>query len=404
MQTVEFLNNDINNTLQSNNNFTELMNSGTIQVIPLFEESKSEVKYYLLNYLQDSKYSKKVTKNPLLKENSLIYKECRGIIVEEFNGKFKLALKTFTGFDNYDNREDTTDKVSKIFNDAIDNKEELDAIEKLDGTLLNLAYVNNNWYFFTRKSLTNNNNYNSTETFQSVINQLFGNNYDKLNKSYTYVFELLDTNRMTTIYNSKYLALLSVFDNSTATELTFEEVDNWYDIIKSNTIIKPNRYKFSSFNELDNIISTKSPDFEGFVIYYKGLRLKYKSKSYMKLFHSGGINPSDKDLLSVVISKDIDEYKLIFDKLDLPEDKKLLIYNKIDKYKAIVDDFYNKLKNSSDYKDNPFKSLVKLLNKNPSYITSVDSIWDVCKQKGKYSYVNQQRDEAYNYMKINSLL
>lgn len=187
--------------------------------------------------------------------------------------------------------------------------------EKLDGSLITLWYDKNKWNISTSKTI------DAFKCSPQLGYYTFGGLFsiaaasqhfdlDKLNKNYTYMFELTSPyNKVVIPYNITEIWHIGTRDNTTLEEL---EVDIG--------IQKPKSYQLSSLEECKSAAAAFGKEKEGFVVvdkYYN--RIKVKSPDYLALHHmaNNGII-SKKDIISLILSGEDKEYISYFpEKIDI---------------------------------------------------------------------------------------
>ena len=225
-----------------------------------------------------------------------IVKECRGIIL----------------------RLDTWDVVAcpffKFFNAQEGPAAKIDwssakYLEKMDGSLLILYWdcVTANWYFATRsmpeaEGMCNALTCSFADLAQMALKEMdidFAKWTEKLNKRYTYMFELTSPyNRVVVDYKKPQLTLIGVRDLDTLKELDAKPV--------ANEIGVPHPMEFG-FATLDDIIAVvnewNAVEHEGVVVVDKHFnRVKVKGINYVA-FHGAisSINASDRNLMRLIM-------------------------------------------------------------------------------------------------------
>ncbi len=266
---------------------------------------------------------------------------CRNLVVrEEEKSQWKIMSRSFSRFFNWNEDVVTTEAFK---NEMKENR--VMAQEKFDGSLITVAYFDEQWNIFTRGSDADANfTYGQLSFGQRVRNLL---NLEILNKDITYVFELCSPDANVTRYDSSFLAILSA--NINGVEIYGDEL---FSLELPASVRKPEVFYPSCIEEIYERLKTKTPDFEGYVLSYKEenkiFRMKIKQESYIALHHTrhGPMNVAD--AIQIVISNEIDEvlaYK--------PEYKELLekIKSKFESVCENVDLFYkeNRSLSRKDY-------------------------------------------------------
>lgn len=274
----------------------------------------------------------------LLKYNQLnsdmgnpIVQECRGLILKETNcillanppiEKYVVASMRFSKFFNHGE-----EKAAKL-----DFNEPVEVSEKIDGSLIGLWYDNNKWHVSTSGNIDAKDAELSLnkdiETFRDLFDIAWENagfdNFDMLNKDYTYMFELVSPyNRIVVPYKNTELYLLAVRDNNTLQELNRKYIPEVF----KGKIKTPRTFYCSNIEEIKEAVDNLTENdehYEGFVVCDKDFnRIKLKSTEYMNLFFIRGEGVfSNKKILKLILDEQDDdilshfpEYKDDFDKI-----------------------------------------------------------------------------------------
>lgn len=260
-----------------------------------------------------------------------IVKECRGIILDKNN--FKVVCFPFVKFFN----------VGELNADKIDwNSARVQ--EKIDGSLMKLWFYDGIWHLSTNGCIDardaelsfGNNEY---KTFGDLFWKIFDKgNLNKLNKDYTYMFELVSPyNRVVVEYDS-----LDLYHIGTRNNITGEELEE--DI----GIKKPTQYQLSTEEEVKNAASKLKLDHEGYVVvdkYYH--RVKIKTPLYVKAHYmfSSGFNTNK-----------------IIDLIRDNEQEEFLAY--FPYYRQDIELFENKIQNYLNLIVNNWKDILKFAQDN----------------------------------------
>ena len=158
--------------------------------------------------------------------------------------------------------------------------------EKIDGSIMKLYFWRGEWRWATNSTISAQNCRisSSNKTFYDLITSAVNYSaidYDKLNKQYTYIFELISPeNRIVIEYPSTKLYHLGTRDNVTGEE---------YDI--DIGVEKPKTYPITTFEEcLEAVtklnVSLDDITHEGFVVVDKNYhRIKVKTFEYFDVHH-----------------------------------------------------------------------------------------------------------------------
>ena len=238
-----------------------------------------------------------------------IVRECRGLILTKES--FDVLGKSFDRFFNLG-------EALEINNKFVWD-EPFDSFEKADGSLIILFYdpYFSEWKVSTSGSFAEDVICENGPKWNELVFRLLldgMNNNEELipyDKNYTYVFELCSPyNKVVREHPISKLVLLSVFNNSTLDEISYQELQ---EISTNIGIPLVEKYEFKNINDLMQAIDEKEthdPTFEGFVLKDKnGLRIKVKTKTYLALHHLKGNGNVflNKNLLPFVLKNEGDE-------------------------------------------------------------------------------------------------
>lgn len=260
-----------------------------------------------------------------------IVQEARGIIIKKVNNKYIPVCAPFTKFFCFGDP-NALKSLYKLYHRKIWCIE-----EKIDGSLIKLWHDNGEWKISTSGTINAKlaplqfamkdlNNYQDLFLYASKDKIEF----DKLDKQYTYMFELVGLeNKVIIPYQQEDIYYLGRRNNYTLQEVPYTKDDcigvkkckrPKYKEIK----VRNSNYKTMKSIQLEVNKFTKNDEhFEGYVISDISLktRIKMKSTQYMELFFQkgNGIFTPRKILLMILDSKDDDilaafpEYKPQFD-------------------------------------------------------------------------------------------
>lgn len=260
-------------------------------------------------------------------------KEARGFIMKKEGHKYVLVCVPFTKFFCVGDPNAKND-LKKLY-----HRKEWYVEEKIDGSLIKVFYDNGSWHIATSGTpcafdaplqfpMNGLNNYGELFNYASEGKI----EYDKLDKRYTYMFELVGLeNKVIVPYETEDIYYLGRRDNQTLLEMPYFE-DDCVGVEKCKRpkckIIKIDKNPKKTMRELQQEVDgfTKEHEhFEGYVISDKSLktRVKMKSSQYMELFFQkgNGIFSLRKILLMILDQKDDDvlssfpEYKSQFDEV-----------------------------------------------------------------------------------------
>ena len=258
-------------------------------------------------------------------------REARGIIIQKKGRKYRLVRIAFTKFFC------VGDPNAKRDLYKLAHRKQWFVEEKIDGSLITLAWWDNKWHISTSGSIDA---YKAPLSFSNGDIQNFGRlfeyaskdkiDYDRLDKRYTYMFELVGLeNKVIVPYEKEDVYYLGRRDNYTLLEIPYFD-DDCAGVEKCKRpkcrIVKVNKNPKKAMKELQkevNSFTKEHEHFEGYVISDRSLktRVKMKSTQYMELFFQkgNGIFSPRKILLMILDQKDDDvlssfpEYRPKFD-------------------------------------------------------------------------------------------
>ena len=258
-------------------------------------------------------------------------REARGIIIQKKGRKYRLVRIAFTKFFC------VGDPNAKRDLYKLAHRKQWFVEEKIDGSLITLAWWGNKWHISTSGSIDA---YKAPLSFSNGDIQNFGRlfeyaskgkiDYKQLDKRYTYMFELIGLeNKVIVPYEKEDVYYLGRRNNYTLLEIPYFD-DNCVGVEKCKRpkcrIVKVNKNPKKVMKELQkevNSFTKEHEHFEGYVISDRSLktRVKMKSTQYMELFFQkgNGIFTPRKILLMILDSKDDDilssfpEYRSHFD-------------------------------------------------------------------------------------------
>ena len=193
-----------------------------------------------------------------------ITKQTRGLVTDNEGNVVARPFKKF--FNIEENQYTPTDKF--------------DVYEKMDGSLGILFNYKGEWVMATRGSFTSEQSVKGFELLQKY-------DYQKLNKSYTYLFEIIySKNRIVLDYDFEDLVLLGVINTEDGYEFDLHN-NKEYNVRLSNTIKNLGFRIVQKFDGIKDYSTLKNmiPDNrEGFVIRFtNGDRIKVKGEEYLRL-------------------------------------------------------------------------------------------------------------------------
>lgn len=333
--------------------------SATLAYLNFFEDEKAaiasiseqnirvsqipEINAYILNYEQIES-----NKNGFKKTHPII-RECRNLVVrfDTTSHKWSIIGKSFNRFFNWGESLDEQLIMTQLIEGG-----HVRAFEKLDGSLIQLSFIDGEWRVFTRGSYADTNPFRGTliqastntpyDTFGARVRKYI--DLEKLDPKHYYVFELCTPGAHITNYKEEFLALLTVVEAATHDEVPYPLPEKFTLITpEAGVPIKtPHSFPVTSFEDFKTIMGTQPPDFEGYVLAadIRGLdhinrtehtsigqpgvpfRIKVKSESYVELHHLGTKTFTIEDLCRVVVKGEetevgetISMHKHVLDKL-----------------------------------------------------------------------------------------
>ncbi len=204
---------------------------------------------FIYNYTAKAQYDRLWTPETL---------QCRGLILDRDGAITSRPLAKFFNLQEYQ--------------DALP-AEPFDVYEKLDGSLGILYWYQEQPYLASRGSFNSDQANKANQIFQS----LYANTIPLLDRSLTYLFEIIyPTNRIVVDYGDyEALVLLAVIETESGREYPIESfVHLGFPIAK----------KYDGLKDLQAIAKLNEQNQEGYVIRFNsGLRLKFKFADYVKL-------------------------------------------------------------------------------------------------------------------------
>lgn len=260
-------------------------------------------------------------------------REARGFIIKKEGYKYVPVCVPFTKFFcvGDPNAQDALYKLA--------HRDEWYVEEKIDGSLIKLWWDNDEWHISTSGTtdaekaavqFEMNDIANYKQLFMYASKDKI--DYDRLDKRYTYMFELIGLeNKVIVPYEKEDVYYLGRRDNYTLLEVPYFD-DDCAGVEKCKRpkckIVKVNKNPKKVMKELQkevNSFTKEHEHFEGYVISDKSLktRVKMKSTQYMELFFQkgNGVFSPRKILLMILDQKDDDvlssfpEYRPQFDEV-----------------------------------------------------------------------------------------
>lgn len=233
-----------------------------------------------------------------------IVQECRGIILQDKT--WKIISVKFWKFWNY----------NEPLNHTQIDWNNCEVQTKVDGSLIGLVYYKDKWLVSTNGTIdafkANINNgitglispYKTFGELFAYVRKEKGLDYDKLNKNYCYMFELVSPyNKQVVNYKKPDIYHIGTRDMTTLQELDIDI-----------GIQKPKRYPLKTLEQCIEVANTFKGEQEGFVVVDKNWnRIKIKSPYYFvasKIRNNGNI--SYKALVELIKKGDTQEFLSYF--------------------------------------------------------------------------------------------
>lgn len=316
--------------IKQNSNWKELL-----QQKPYCLTIKEEDDFILFKYNQiDSDFQNEIVR------------ECRGLI---FDNKFKPVCVPFFKFGNYGENycPDIDWKSARVQ-------------EKIDGSLIKVWFYDDKWRISTNGTI-NANKSDLGKSLFSVLDipfetygQLFykaaenvGLDFEKLNKNYTYMFELVSPyNKVVVPYKD-----ITIYHIGTRNNLTLEELDE--DI----GVQKPKHFDLHTLEDCIETAKKMPYSEEGYVVVDKNWnRVKIKSPQYVAVHHlKNNRDLNIASLVQLIRTNETEEFCIYF-----PE------------YKEFIEKLKNKLQDTIEQME---KNLDKIKTRN--YETKKDFALEV---------------------------
>lgn len=203
--------------------------------------------------------------------NDLV-KVCRGVIVNLKT--MKIVCRPFDKFFNY----------GEEFADNLDWNS-VKIREKIDGSLMKVWWDCGDWHISTNGTIDADkaelqSDLGDFRTYGELFKSVFPIDlYDKLDKKYTYMFELV----------SPYSTIVVHYDNTDIYHLATRNNETGAEIEADIGIKKPKEYRANTIDALVKAAAALPDDAEGYVAYDKNYkRIKVKNPTYVMLHHMAG--------------------------------------------------------------------------------------------------------------------
>lgn len=238
-----------------------------------------------------------------------IVNECRGLILDSSNN-FAVVRYGFYRFYNYGEPGAAKIDIKSMY-----------ATEKIDGSLVMIYYYNGEWHISTRNTFdAEDAEVGETRiTFDKIITDALKNrdvDINKLNKNYTYVFEVVSPeSRVIIPYQSTDIYYLMARNNTSLEEVTEDAYYEYSENDVQTPLPKLERMKIYDISDAEEFVSKYAGlDFEGVVVQDQyNNRLKVKNPNWIKLhvLHCNG-RLSEKRVIEMMFSGELAEYETYF--------------------------------------------------------------------------------------------
>lgn len=213
----------------------------------VYKNKHPQADLYILNYTATTQYERMWNE---------VTKQCRGLIVDDQN---RIVARPFPKFFNLSEHDDAEipDLPFKIY-------------DKLDGSLGILYFLNDTPFIATRGSFDSIQAQKANEILYSKYQDVFS----KLNKSYTYLFEIIyPENRIVVNYGElEDLILIDIIETETGKNMPLEEIG--FPLVK----------RYDQWESISEIKQLNIANKEGFVLKFdNGFRVKIKFEEYVRL-------------------------------------------------------------------------------------------------------------------------
>lgn len=270
---------EINNFIKTNPNWEELLSRP-----PFYIHTKRKDGYVLLKYTQrglgcTSDFSIKLVR------------ECRGIILDEGDNYAPVCVPFFK-FANF----------GEAYADDIDWSSAR-VVEKIDGSLIKVWFHDGKWQVSTSgnidaaDAIVGSDSSSYFDVFEKARKQS-NLNYNILDIQCTYLFELISPKTQVVIPHLE----TKLYHTGTRNNSSLQELDICIGVEK------PKTYALSSIQKVIEATENLSQYHEGFVVVDKFYhRIKVKSPLYIKLHYTLGNCTTEKNVVNIIRSGEVDE-------------------------------------------------------------------------------------------------
>lgn len=341
---------------------------------------------YILNYEQIE-----FNRTSPIRKGHPINTECRNLVLRQVDGVWTELSHSFPRFNNYGESTQT----DELFAAEMKNGNVV-AFDKLDGSLVQITYFDNEWHIFTRGSDADANPFRgmdddakSDRTFGAAVRSYV--DMKLLDQDCIYICELCTPGAHITSYAHEFVQITAVYHRTHERLITDHK--ELSEISARVQVDFAPQFVPTSFQDLNERLNCMPADFEGYVLLYvqNGVehRLKFKSESYKRLHHTkSNLNTRD-NMINVILSGEVDEF-LTLQSMAPFRDRIMALQARVD---AFVDtlrtqfDRYKDLDQKSfalAVKDLKYSAYLFKMRKNPEL---VHDLYGMIKSAGKFDCI-----------------
>lgn len=317
--------------------------------------------------------------------------ECRGLILSL--NDLGILSRSFDRFYNYG---ESVEHKRIDFNRLV-------AMDKEDGSLMNVYHDGTRWNVASRKLAFAEGNTDTGGVFSELFRQALGLDvqdvFSHLPREQTYIFELCSRqNRIVKRYDAPQAYFLAARDKHTGIYAGFDMIDELFRLITKHgaSVLLPRTYRFSTLAEIMEAMKEIDALDEGYVCVDEatGFRLKIKNPSYLAVYHlreNGTISP--KRIVNLVFMNDHEEYLTYFE-----EDRKYF-QPYIHAYQLLVDNIrenyarFKDIESQKEFalavKDLAVKDILFQLRRGRSLEDVLDSLFEQKKMQLMEAFLDQ---------------
>lgn len=278
----------------------------------------------------------------LVKFGIPLTKECRGHVYSNKNGQWECRCRAMDKFWNFD------ESWNPIFSEQ-DFQTYINQIQlrtKEDGSLIHLFWNDNDWKLTTSGSLTLNNinDYDLTfgDLFWKTLNQDDAVFKSKLNKEYTYIFELCSRfNAIVSLYKNDRIYFLNARNNLWGTYLPVEDIAKELNLplpkslflYELNVKTKDELVMWVENNCKDDEDCKNKEGFVGYINSVPAFKLKSNRYKFLHSFKGNNEKETRNNIISAYFNNSIDD---VYN--DLHETSKLFVESLRLKVVSMVND------------------------------------------------------------------